>query len=497
MKGLNKTDFIQFLNCPESIWLLKNKSNIYYKGDFSLFLVKLINEGYEVEGYAKKIFPGGVEVPVDSSLNHTKRLLRGNNKIFFQPSFNTSTGAYARVDILEKVNKNSYHLYEVKSSTSIKKDKRHNQLKDVCFQKFVLQECGLKITKTFIIHLNKDFVKKGEINPKELLEVIDVSNEVDEIYSTVVNEINSALNYINKNEINENECSCKRKTRSNHCDSYEYFNKDLPEYNIYQLRNIREKKLNELISLDCEDLIDIPTGFDLSDYQKFQIMSAVNHKPVIHTSEIKTDLNNLKYPLHFFDYETYSSAVPKVDGLGPHDKLTFQVSIHTLTKDGSLTHFEFLSDKMDFSPDLVEGMKKFTGLTGTFISWHASFEIGRNNDMKDIMPNYNKYFDYINTNMFDLEVIFKDDYVDYRFKGSSSLKKVLPIICPKLSYSDENIQDGTMAMETWGRLVSQTDFDGNIDFDVNQEQTRADLLSYCKKDTFAMVEILKQLSVLD
>ena len=66
MKGLNKTDFIQFLNCPESIWLLKNKSNIYYKGDFSLFLVKLINEGYEVEGYAKKIFPGGVEVPVDS-----------------------------------------------------------------------------------------------------------------------------------------------------------------------------------------------------------------------------------------------------------------------------------------------------------------------------------------------------------------------------------------------------------------------------------------------
>ena len=477
--------------------LKKNKPDKFNNGELSLFLSKLIKEGYEVEEYAKKLFPNGVEVSRNSGIDLTKAILKQNNEVLFQPPFKTQSGAFAIADILKKVDKNSYHLYEVKSSTSVKKDKIHNHLKDVCFQKFVLQECGLNITKTFIIHLNKDFVKKGEINPKELLEVIDVSNEVDEIYSTVVNEINSALNYINKNEINENECSCKLKTRSNHCDSYEYFNKDLPEYNIYQLRNIREKKLNELISLDCEDLIDIPTGFDLSDYQKFQIMSAVNHKPVIHTSEIKTDLNNLKYPLHFFDYETYSSAVPKVDGLGPHDKLTFQVSIHTLTKDGSLTHFEFLLDKMDFSPDLVEGMKNFTGLTGTFISWHASFEIGRNNDMKDIMPNYNKYFDYINTNMFDLEVIFKDDYVDYRFKGSSSLKKVLPIICPKLSYSDENIQDGTMAMETWGRLVSQTDFDGNIDFDANQEQTRADLLSYCKKDTFAMVEILKQLSVLD
>ena len=39
---LTKTNFIQYLHCPESLWLLKNKEEDYPKGEFSLFLEKLI-----------------------------------------------------------------------------------------------------------------------------------------------------------------------------------------------------------------------------------------------------------------------------------------------------------------------------------------------------------------------------------------------------------------------------------------------------------------------
>jgi hypothetical protein len=250
---------------------------------------------------------------------------------------------------------------------------------------------------------------------------------------------------------------------------------------------IREKKLNEIIDMGCKELTDVPADFKLNDYQQSQIISITDDKAVIHKDEIKDQLDNLKYPLHFFDYETYSSAVPKVDGLGPHGKLTFQVSIHTLTKEGSLTHYEYLADKMDISTDLVKGMKEFTGLTGTFISWHASFEIGRNDDMITLMPEYKDYLSYINANMYDLEVIFKKNYIDYRCKGSSSLKKVLPVICPGFSYDNEEIQDGTTAMETWGILVTnkETKF---------KDQIRKNLLSYCELDSQAMVEIYKELT---
>lgn len=86
-------------------------------------------------------------------------------------------------------------------------------------------------------------------------------------------------------------------------------------------------------------------------------------------------------------------------------------------------------------------------------------------------------------NMFDLETIFKKDYIDWRFHGSSSIKKVLPVIIPHLSYSKLEINNGTMALDTWGRMVLEEDFKEDI------EQTRNRLLEYCKLDTFAMVEI--------
>ena len=50
---LTKIDFIQYLSCPKSLWLLKNKPEDYEKGEMSLFLEKLIAEGYEVEEQAQ------------------------------------------------------------------------------------------------------------------------------------------------------------------------------------------------------------------------------------------------------------------------------------------------------------------------------------------------------------------------------------------------------------------------------------------------------------
>ena len=137
---------------------------------------------------------------------------------------------------------------------------------------------------------------------------------------------------------------------------------------------------------------------------------------------------------------------------------------------------------------MLKEMQDFTGLTGTFISWHASFEIGRNKDMINWIPAYSEYLTYINENMFDLEKVFMKDYVDYRFHGRTSLKSVLPVLCPHLSYQTKAIQDGTMAMDTWGRMVTDPDFKEDI------KQTRNNLLEYCKLDTFAMVEIYKFLN---
>lgn len=484
---LTKSDFKYYLDCPESIWLLKNKQEVYPKGEFSLFAEKLIKEGYEVEAYAKQLFPIGLNLDEYASPVQTAEAIINAHNVYFQPSFITSKNVFARIDILERLADDTWHIYEVKSSTSIKKDRKHRQIEDACFQKYVLTECGYTISKVSIIHLNKEYIKHGAIVANELLKIADVTDAVDGIYPSVVNQINAASNFINKGVINESVCSCKYKTRSNHCDAFGYFNRTIPEYSIYEIGRISEKKIGLLVDNEQLAIIDIPLGFELNVNQQTQVESVKQELPIIHQANIKRELDKLKFPLHFIDYETYASAIPRLDGLSPHKHLTFQVSIHTLTEDGILTHFEYLLDAMEMPTDMLQAMQNFTGNTGTFISWHASFEIGRNKDLIEWLPQFANYLTYINEHTFDLETIFKKDYIDYRFHGSSSIKKVQPIIAPHLSYYELDINNGTMALDTWGRMVMNKDFDEDV------LQTRKNLLEYCKLDTLAMVEIYKTL----
>lgn len=487
MHQLTKTDFKFYLNCPESLWLLKNKPDSYPQGAFSLFLQKLIQEGYEVEAYAKQLFPNGIDLPEHGSPTATQNALTTTHSVYFQPSFNTAKNIFARIDILERLADGTWHIYEVKSSTSIKKDRKHCHIEDACFQKYVLTACGYTVSKVSIIHLNKEYIRQGAIVADELLEITEISEAVDNIYSSIVNEINASLNFIHKEIINETECSCKYKTRSNHCDAFAYFNTTIPEYSIYEIGRISAKKVGLLVANEQLAIIDIPLDFELNVNQQTQVASVKQEQPILNIPNIKKTLDTLKFPLHFIDYETYASAIPRLDGLSPHKHITFQVSIHTLTEDNTLTHFEYLLDAMKMPKEMLQAMQDFTGSTGTFVSWHASFEIGRNKDLIDWLPEYTNYLTYINEHTFDLEQIFKKDYIDYRFHGSSSIKKVLPVLCPEISYTDLDVNNGTMALDTWGRMVLDPNFNEVID------ATRQQLLEYCKLDTLAMVKIYEVL----
>jgi hypothetical protein len=514
---LTKTDFIQFLNCPKSLWLLKNKPEIYPFGEFSLFLEKLIEEGYEVEEYAMQLFPNGINLGSKSSIKLTRETIKeGKSDIFCQAAFKTEEDVFARIDILEKNEDGSFNIYEIKSSTEVKKNKQHNHIKDACFQKFVAEQVGYKISKVYIIHLNKEYVRKGEINPESLLTITDITDEVNKVFKTVSENIKAAVELLQKNKINENSCSCREKTRSNHCDAFNYFNKNLPEFPIYQIGRISEKKIKELIDMDLLDISKLGSNdIKLNDKQELQVLSVKNKEPIINYEEIKNKLNSLTFPLHFIDYETYASAIPRIDNIRPHQHIPFQVSVHTLysesetdsnspppakrggkklsnNKKTKIEHFEYLANKLELPEKMLALMKEFTGLNkGIFISWHASYEKGKNSEMIEMFPEYREYLIYMNENMFDLEDVFKEDYVDYRFKGYTSIKKVLPIIVPNLSYDELDVKNGTMALDLWGRIALKGEFEEG-----EKEKIRKNLLEYCKLDTWAMVEIYKFLKKL-
>jgi hypothetical protein len=67
------------------------------------------------------------------------------------------------------------------------------------------------------------------------------------------------------------------------------------------------------------------------------------------------------------------------------------------------------------------------------------------------------------------------------FEGSYSIKNILPVLVPELSYQTLTIQEGGTASFMYGQL---SQFEPNA-----QEQLRQDLLAYCHLDTLAMLKI--------
>ena len=67
----------------------------------------------------------------------------------------------------------------------------------------------------------------------------------------------------------------------------------------------------------------------------------------------------------------------------------------------------------------------------------------------------------------------------------------MPILEPELSYTNLEIQNGTMALDTWGRLILNPGEFRDV------ETVKKDLIDYCKLDTLAMVKIFNQLDNLN
>ncbi|PJC53577.1 MAG: DUF2779 domain-containing protein, partial [Candidatus Magasanikbacteria bacterium CG_4_9_14_0_2_um_filter_41_10] len=115
-----------------------------------------------------------------------------------------------------------------------------------------------------------------------------------------------------------------------------------------------------------------------------------------------------------------------------------------------------------------------------------SYESQRNDKLAELHPDHAEFLMGLNDRMFDLMTIFsKNYYVDARFKGSASIKNVLPVIVPTLTYKALGIQKGDQAVERWEKMIdkntSQTE----------KDEIARDLLEYCALDTMAMVEIYR------
>ena len=494
---LSKSDFMLYLRHPGWLWLKKHNKEILPIVD--TVLQSMFDEGNVFEQYASQLFPSGVRVGFSMQERNygsmpvrTMQVIKQGASTIFQGRLE-AINCTCIFDVITRVgdSETEFDLYEIKSSTSVKVDHIH----DLAFQTIVLEEAGLTIRNIYVIYVNNEYARSGEIDVNLITKQSEVTQEVRQHLDETRESIKSALlvaasptppdfspRHVGLGALKE------------WLEIHKLLHPAKHEYPISKLTRISAQLYVELEDLGVDHIANIPETLDLHPKQKTQITATKNNARAVDTKAISSFLESITYPLYFLDYETYAQVIPQYDGFVPYQQVPFQYSLHILSKpNGEVTHKEFLhlSTSNPVIP-LVEQLQKDIDSTGTVLVWYEKFEKTRNTEMGKLVPEYAPFLEQLNNRIIDLMVPFSTDlFIDKDFYGSASIKKVLPVLIPELSHKDLAIQEGMTASLTWKKLVFDNAYLENKDEIISQ------LLEYCKLDTLAMVKLFQFLVSLE
>ena len=493
---LSKSDYMLFLRHPAWLWLKKfDKTKLPLVDDN---LQAMFDAGNEFESYANQLYPNAVKLGFNSYNEYlglparTKQTLDSGAEVILQGRFEADN-LTCITDVLSKNPDGSFDLVEIKASTKAKPEHEY----DLAFQVLVLEKAGLSIRNISIIHANKEYVRNGEIDPKGLTAKTDITDKVRSLASTTLLQIDMAFATLNKKEMPDlspryvNQINIPRVNwMQEWLAIYKTLNPNLDKYSIYNLAYPTPEQIGRLEDKGIKLIKDIPEELSLREKQSVQIQTTRDNKRIIKKREIKEFVDTFRYPLYFFDYETFSSVIPQFDGGSPYTDYPFQYSLHILESPGAeLKHVEYLhNENSNPMPGLLKQLKNDIGDIGTVLTWNMSYEKGCNDRMAKLYPEYADFLASLNERINDLMIPFSAVmFFDKDFMGSASVKKVLPALAPELSYKELNVGDGLLARRMW----TQTVLEGRNQ--ANKDKIMEDLSRYCTLDTFAMVRILEEL----
>lgn len=245
------------------------------------------------------------------------------------------------------------------------------------------------------------------------------------------------------------------------------------------------------------------------------------------------NLSELKWPLHFIDFEAATTAIPMSMGGFPYEPLLFQFSCHTLYKNGKLVHSGYLkkSETDDYITEFIDELLTIPDIHSGTILHYSPYEkqalyklsktVSRSSRFEERLIEGLKEMisgnDINSQNRFiDLSKWVRDFYFNSEMNGSLGLKQIFmsvlrvsdsvrekyseiiphtgikfPIVendysgnirdpYSQIRTASISIEDGSSAMYAW--IYSR--FSKNSD---ENEAIYKELETYCNLDSLAMV----------
>ena len=154
--NLSKSRYTCAYQCKKLLWLLDNLPEEKEETNTSV-----LDNGTNVGIVAKDLLGDHIDIEFNKDLNQmindTKKALLNDSVVVTEASFNYD-GNFCSVDLLKKDHDN-YEIYEVKSSTEV-----HDiYLEDASYQYYVLKSLNLNVTKVYIVYINNEYVRHGNL----------------------------------------------------------------------------------------------------------------------------------------------------------------------------------------------------------------------------------------------------------------------------------------------------------------------------------------------
>lgn len=472
---LTKSKYLNGLQCAKRLWLEERAPQHLATGGGSRDITRM--QGFQIGRLARTRYPGGRLIGGSGmeAVRQTQTALYHGATCLFEATF-VYDDILVRCDILRKLPGGRWELIEVKSTTTIKPHHLH----DAAVQKYVVSGAGLPVQAVKLMYVNS----QGCVFPDlaSFFCETDVTRAVARLLRKLPQTVERMRDQLAQPQPPPVWIGA-------HCD-YPYLCpakshcwQDVPPQSIFTIPRLSARKIALLVRKGILSIHDIPRRFPLSPPQRAYVARVQAGTPLIDVAAIARRLDELRFPIYFLDFETYAYAVPRFWGMRPYQQLPFQYSLHVLEADGTVRHRDYLhQDGSDPRSALAHALVSQIGPSGSVMVYNARFERSVLRDLAHTQPVYRQRLRSIAARLWDQLEVFEHDYLDPRFEGSNSIKRVLPVLAPHLGYADLAVRRGDQAQIVWGEMIACGD-------PGRKAQLAADLRAYCRRDTEAMLEI--------
>lgn len=528
---LSKSALIAGLQCPARLWGQKNHPQYAVKT-----AVGIKEQGTLVGKAAQQAFPDGVLIDIPSyhreeAVAATKVAMNDPKvSVIFEAAF-YYLGLIVRVDVL--IRKDSgwssvtcpsdygdYVVGEVKASTQVKK----HHIWDASFQAFVMRREGINVTDVTVMHLDRHgrdteitcdvrayvdartyanrgdgYVWDGAMNadgtPKynfaQMFVCVPIEPLPDSQLIAVVNPLLVILGQPTAPKVTVGaHCS-----KPYDCEFKEHCYKGIPTDDLAYMPNatlgagrwapvatLRDQGINSIRDIDSSKF-EFKYREKIDRVQKAFTLGGV----VVDSKLFREQVSKLVYPFNFCDYETVSYALPNLANTKPWDAIAMQLSNDRYEADGTVTHQEFLAEADGSDPRVpfIEALLAAVGTEGTIITYSMYEFTNVNEPLAQQYPQYAERLRALKDRAWDLCAVVRSTTYHPEFRGSFSIKDVLPALVPDMSYEGMAIANGLAVAPAWDRLLHDKSMTP-----AERSELRTNLLDYCGQDTMAMVRVL-------